>query len=173
MKYLTRFTFSTLLLTLTLGCGYQMAGKTHLPPDLETIAIPIFRNHTSEPILEDAVTSAIKREFLTNSRLGVVNNPKTADLALKGTISSYGLTPLSFDRLRSIVLEYRIHIRAEITIEDVRTHKILWKDISLEATAEYPVTSDPAATRVAQNRANEEASRALAENLVSRVLEGF
>ena len=161
MNTLTRFTSSILLLTLTSGCGYHMAGRTQLPSDLETIAIPIFRNHTAEPILEDTVTSAIKREFLTNSRLGVVNDPETADLALKGTISSYGLTPLSFDRLRSVVMEYRIHIRAEITLEDVRTHKILWKDLSVEAAAEYPVTSNPATTRVAQDRANAEASRLL------------
>ncbi len=161
-----------LLLTLTSGCGYRMAGKMELPPDSRTIAVPVFYNNTFEPILEQFMTSAVKREFMTNSRLAVVNNTRDADLVLKGTILSYGLTPLSFDPSRSVVMEYRIHITVHVVLEDSRSHTILMEEPALEAVSEYRVHADTSANRVAQDRAIEEAGRLFAENVVSRILEG-
>ncbi|HUK55574.1 MAG TPA: LptE family protein [Nitrospiria bacterium] len=162
-----------LLLAVLAGCGYHLSGGNRLPSDVETIAVPVFHNDTFEPALENAVTSAVKQEFLTNSRLKVANDPDQADLVLKGTIVSYGLEPLSFDRTQSVVLEYRVHIRAVVTLEVPRTQKVIWKDTKVESSAEYLANPDPAANQVAENRAIAEASQQLAENLVHNVLEGF
>lgn len=160
------------LLALLTGCGYHMSGAVRLSSDIRTIAVPVFYNDTFEPALENAVTSAVKQEFLTNGRLEVVNDPDQADLILKGTVTSFGLTPLSFDRDKSVVLEYRIRIRAAIRLENPRTKKILWQNSGIEATAEYLVNPDTAANRVAQDHAVAEASKQFAENVVHRVLEG-
>lgn len=165
-------TFLTFQLFIS-GCGYHVAGRVRLPPEVETIAIPVFQNETFEPILSNAVTSAVKQEFLTNSRLKVVNDPESADLVLRGTIISYGLTPLSFDRIKSVVLEYRVLIRVKVTLENPHTQKVLYQDPSMETSAEYRVKPDTAASRVAQDRAIAEAGKRFAENIVSRVLEGF
>lgn len=162
----------SLLLTLTSGCGYRVAGRVELPPDSRTIAVPVFYNKTFEPILEQSMTSAVKQEFNTNGRLAVVNNPRDADLVLKGTILSYGLTPLSFDRNQSVVMEYRVHIKVRVVLEDSRTQTILMEEPELEAVAEYLVHPDTSANRVAQDRAIQEAGRLFAENVVSRILEG-
>lgn len=162
-----------LLLTVLAGCGYHLLGSKRLPDDVKTIAVPVFHNNTFEPTLENTVTAAVKQEFLTNSRLTVVNNPDEADLVLKGTIVSYGLTPLSFDSSRTVVLEYRVHIRASVSVESPRSQKIFWKDPVMEAAAEYLVNPDTAANQVAENHAIAEASQQFAENVVHRVLEGF
>jgi outer membrane lipopolysaccharide assembly protein LptE/RlpB len=162
-----------LLLTVLAGCGYHLAGSNRLPSDIRTIAVPVFYNETFEPALENAVTSAVKQEFLTNSRLAVVNDPEQADLVLKGTVVSFGLTPVSFDRTTSVVLEYRIRIRASVTVENRRTQKVLWKDPAMESAAEYRVDPDTAKNRVAQDHAVAEAGKLFAENVVHRVLEGF
>ncbi len=155
------------------ACGYHLAGSNRLPSDIRTIAVPVFYNETFEPMLENAVTSAVKQEFLTASRLAVVNDPDQADLVLKGTVVSFGLTPISFDRTKSVVLEYRVRIRASVTVEDRRTQKVLWKDSAMESAAEYRVNPDTAANRVAQDHAIAEAGKRLAENVVHRVLKGF
>jgi hypothetical protein len=42
----------------------------------------------------------------------------------------------------------------------------------LEATAEFSVSDDTSATRVAEDRAIQEAAQNLADDLVTRVLEG-
>jgi hypothetical protein len=115
----------------------------------------------------------VKQAFLTNSRLAVVNDPEEADLVLKGKVVSFGLTPLAFDRTRSVVLEYRVRIRVEVALEDRRTQKVLWKNSGMESSAEYVVNPDTAANRVAQDHAIEEAGKLFAEDVVHRVLEGF
>jgi outer membrane lipopolysaccharide assembly protein LptE/RlpB len=174
MKYLFfLLTPYALLLTVLAGCGYHLAGRNHLPSDIRTIAVPVFYNETFEPALEDAVTSAVKQEFLTNSRLMVVNDPEQADLILKGTVVSFGLDPLSFDRTKSVVLEYRVRIRVAVSVLDHRTQKTLWTDSGMESSAEYRVNPDTAANRVAQDLAVAEASKQFSENVVHRVLEGF
>lgn len=174
MKYLFfLLTPYALLLTVLAGCGYHLAGSNRLPDDIRTIAVPVFFNETFEPTLENAVTSAVKQEFLTNSRLTVVNDPEEADLVLRGTIVSFGLTPVTFDRTTSVVLEYRVRIRASVTVEDRRTQKVLWKNPAMESAAEYRVNPDTAANRVAQDHAVAEAGKLFAENVVHRVLEGF
>jgi outer membrane lipopolysaccharide assembly protein LptE/RlpB len=174
MKYLFfLLTPSVLFLTVLAGCGYHLAGSNRLAADIRTITVPMFYNETFEPGLENTVTSAVKQEFLTNSRLAVVNDPDQADLVLKGTIVSFGLDPLSFDRTKSVVMEYRVRIRASVLVVNGRTKKVLWKDAAMQSTAEYKVALDTAANRVAQDHAVAEAGKQFAENVVHRVLEGF
>jgi hypothetical protein len=72
-----------------------------------------------------------------------------------------------------VVLEYRVHIRAAVSVEDARKQKVFWKDPGMEAMAEYLVNTDTAANRVAEDHAIAEASKQFAENVVHRVLEGF
>jgi outer membrane lipopolysaccharide assembly protein LptE/RlpB len=173
MKYLFfLLTPYALLLTVLSGCGYHTSGSVRLQSDLQTIAVPVFFNETFEPSLENAVTSAVKQEFLTNGRLQVVNDPGDADLVLKGTVTSFGLTPLAFDPASSVVLEYRVRIRTSVQLEDRRAQKILWQDPGMETSAEYVVNPDTSANRVAQDHAIAEASKLLGENVVHRVLEG-
>jgi len=163
-----------LLLTVLAGCGYHLSGSKRLPPDIETIAVPVFHNNTFQPTLEIAVTEAVKQEFLTTSRLKVVNDPDQADLVVKGTIVSYGLTPLSFDSSRTVVLEYRVHIRVAVSVEaPSHKEKVFWKDAGMEAKADYLVNPDTSANQVAEDHAIAEASKLFAENVVHRVLEGF
>ena len=178
-KVLSRLPLSTFLTFLTFqlfisGCGYRLAGTgSLLPSDAKTIAIPIFRNQTSEPALEATLTRYVKEEFLTHHRLRVINSISEADLVLKGIILSYSLTPLSFDRDTKGALEYRVKILLDITLEDLRSTKVLWREPGLETTAEFFASDDTSARQVAQDRAVAEASQHLAEELIHRVLEGL
>ncbi len=166
-------TSTFLLLTSLLGCGYHLAGSgVDLPPEAKTIAVPTMQNLTFEPALESVVTKYIREEFLSASRLKLIQSAGEADLLLKGTILNFNLIPISFDRDRSVVLEYRVKIDVDVRLEESASSKIIWEDPFFESTAEFFVREDTSTTRVAQDRAIAEASKHLAENLISRVLEG-
>jgi len=155
------------------SCGYHLSGnKNTLPVEMETIAVPMVENRSFEPALEGVVTRMIRESFLTNSRLRVSESPSGADLLLTGTILNFELIPLSFDRERNVVLEYRVRIELEIQLKDQSTGKVLWKDPFIEVTAEFSVTEDTTSSRVAEDRAIQEASQNLGDDLVNRVLEG-
>jgi hypothetical protein len=155
------------------GCGYQRTATiSALPPELRTIAVPTFRNRTFEPLVEAAVGGAIKQRLLTQRRLELSDDPDNADLVLRGTITAYATAPLSYDASRSVALEYRVTIRAEIALLQRGKPTPLWSETGWEATADYFVTADTAGTRVARDTALAEASRRLAEDIVARVLEG-
>lgn len=171
-RHLGAIVLLPLLSVIFFGCGYHLSGAHSVfSSDTKTIAIPTFQNNTFEPVLESILTMHVKEEFLNNSRLRVINDTGKADLLLKGTIRSFSRTPVAFDRTRSVVVEYRVSIYLDIQLQDLKSKDILWKD-SISTTAEYFVSTDTSATRVAQDRAVADAGKYLAEVLVSRVLEG-
>ncbi|MBI5039231.1 MAG: LptE family protein [Nitrospirae bacterium] len=103
--------FAVLLLSLFsfAGCGYQIAGRgVHIPGGVRTIAIPVFENRTLEPIVEEELTPAVIKEFIRDSRVEVVDRSQ-AGLILRGSVTSYKESPLSFDQNQN-VLEYRITV---------------------------------------------------------------
>jgi outer membrane lipopolysaccharide assembly protein LptE/RlpB len=62
----------SLILCLS-GCGYHIAGQADTVPDeIRTIAVPAFQNGTTEYKIEQYVTQAVVREFLTRTRYQVV-----------------------------------------------------------------------------------------------------
>ena len=175
---LTTHNFFSLLvfcyMTLSIpGCGYHLAGTgPELPPEAKSIAVPTLKNHTFEPALETIITKHIREELLTNSRLQLTHSASEADLLLNGAIKNFNLIPISFDRDRNVVIEYRVKIIVDVRLEDASSRTVLWEDAFLETTSEFLVQGDTSKTRVAQNRAIEEASKHLAEDLINRVLEG-
>jgi hypothetical protein len=175
-----------LVLSMLLSsCGYRF---THVggivPEDAKTIAIPAFVNGTAEPYVDVEVTKAVVNEFLTDGRLKVVS-AESADLVLKGTVTKFDMTPSAYT-LDNYVQSYTIAIGVNVSVEDIRTHKIIWQEKGLGSifVAGYPVTRvnpDPAAptqvditaTKIAKETALEAASRDVASTLRSRLLEGF
>jgi hypothetical protein len=134
------------------------------------IAIPFFDNVTEEPIIEEEFTPAVRREFIRDGSFSLVESG-TADRILTGRITGYKETPLSFDKSQN-VLEYRVGITTEVQLKDRNGQHPVWSR-EISASAEYPVTSDVMATRLAKRKAIVEAARNLAEELVDRVREGY
>ena len=54
------------------GCGYHTLGAaTHLPPDVQTLAVPVFATRTEAYHTETVMTQAVIREFAARTRLRV------------------------------------------------------------------------------------------------------
>ena len=162
------------LLSLS-SCGY---GLTHtggiVPEGAKNIAIPTFINNTNEPYVDVEVTKAAVNEFVHDGRLNVVS-PEAADLILRGKVAKFEMIPQSYD-VNSYVQQYYISIVVDISVEDVKAHKIILQEKGLNSVfvASYAVTiGNITSTKIAKEAAVKQASQDVALTLRSRVLEGF
>ncbi len=175
-----RFIFSLIVVLLGTSCGYHLSGTGGIVPEgVHTISVPVFFNATNEPYVDVEVTQAVVEEFMTDGRLKVVSLEE-AELALRGKVLKYDVTPLSYTS-QSYVQQYRVHIVVEASLEDLRSKKILWQEKGIESVfiSDYAVSfnaaggADIRGTRIAKDAAVKQASQDIAWTLRSRVLEGF
>ena len=164
--------WAVLLVTLLTGCGYEFG--TGAKPGAAyglRLAVPVFRNDTFEPVLDRRVTEMVRRQFLQADGLTLVNDVGAAPLAIVGRINGYGLSTISF-RLGPGTNENRVTIVATVLLQDTATKRTLWAE-TYSRSAEFFQTADLALNRARQDRATEEAAQAMAEDIVSRVLEVY
>jgi outer membrane lipopolysaccharide assembly protein LptE/RlpB len=151
------------------GCGYEFGG-TAKPGAVYgmTLAVPVFHNDTFEPILDKRVTEFVRRQFLQADGLTLVNEARSAPLVLSGRIRAYSLQTLSFRQGQTN--EQRVTLVVAVSLQDSTAKKVIWQE-TYTTSAEFFLTSDLATNRARQDRAAEEAAQAMAEHIVSRVLE--
>jgi len=166
-----RLVLALAVVLVVTGCGYEF-GTTAKPGSARGLhlAVPVFHNDTFEPILDKRVTEFVRRQFLQADGLTLVNDVGAAPFVLKGRIRSYGLQTLSFRQ--GFVNEQRVNLQVDVIFEDAAGRKVLWQE-SYTTSAEFFQTTDLATNRARQDRATEEACQAMAENIVSRVLETY
>lgn len=170
--------FVLVLLALSMllsSCGYRFTPVGGVvPEDSRTIAILAFVNDTNEPYVDVEVTKAVVDEFLADGRLKVVSS-EAADLVLKGSVTKFDMTPSSYTT-DNYVQSYTVGIGVNVTVEDVKTHKIIWQEKGLGSVfvSSYQVTlGDITSTKIAKEAALKTGSRDVASTLRSRLLEGF
>jgi outer membrane lipopolysaccharide assembly protein LptE/RlpB len=122
-----------LLLCFLSGCGYHQVGAaTHLPPDVRTLAVPIFQSKVQGFKTETVFTEAVVRELNTRTKYRVLTasgdgsfKGATADAVLRGTIESESVTPLTYDESSGQTASYLITITANVvlTAHDGRTSR--------------------------------------------------
>ena len=120
---------------LATGCGYSFRGN--LPSHIKTVAVPIFKNRTEAPGLENTITSAVISAFSNGGRLRVVP-VEQADSILEGEIVGYQIDGAGFDRNQN-VQAYHLRVVLNVTFRDVRQNKMLWEENGLAQTADFQV----------------------------------
>src|SRR3989338_8366289 len=68
------------------GCGYGVRGN--LPDHIKTVAVPMFKNKTLQPAVENSITGAVINAFVNGGTLKVVPVDQ-ADAILEGEITDY------------------------------------------------------------------------------------
>lgn len=159
---------------LTLSCGYALVGRSNfLPPNIKTIQVPAFVNRTTRVELEQRVTQAISEEMVSRGRLTLVSSPAEADVILKGSIESFGISPVALNA-DGRATQYQITITARIELVDHRNEdKVLWKNDQYFFTENYPISVDAADSFDQESRAIREIAERFAEGVVANLLEGF
>jgi outer membrane lipopolysaccharide assembly protein LptE/RlpB len=115
------------------GCGYSLRGT--LPGHIRTVAVPVFRNRTSEPGVENFLTGAVVEAFSTNGRLKVVQ-AEQADSILEGEVTGYQIQSVAFDPGAN-VQQYRLVVTMNLRFRDVKRDSVLFEQQNLQERSDF------------------------------------
>jgi outer membrane lipopolysaccharide assembly protein LptE/RlpB len=154
-----------------MGCGYQMVGKeTHVPPGLNSVAIPTFKNQTFEPGIEVPFTQAFLREFIQDRRVNVVDRAE-ADSVLEGVIKYFRIYSVSYDK-SGFVMEYQTDIMLDLTLKK-RTGEVLWEEKGFSETRWFRASSNVLTNETNKAAALQQIGRFMAERIRNRFFYNF
>ncbi|MBS3918844.1 MAG: hypothetical protein KG012_08155 [Deltaproteobacteria bacterium] len=163
--------FLTFFAVLMAGCGYQMVGKeTHVPPGINSIAVPTFVNQTFEPGIEVPLTQGFLREFIQDRRVKVVGRDE-ADSVLEGVIKSFQIYSVSYDR-SGIALEYQTTVVIDLTLRK-KTGEILWMEKDLSDSRVYRTSYNILVSESNKAAAIQSLARFMAERIRNRFFYNF
>jgi len=156
------------------GCGYHTLGAaTHLPPDVRTLAVPVFATRTDTYHTETVMTDAVIREFAARTRYRVTpDGSENADAVLHGTILKEIVGPLTYNSSTQQSSSFLITIVVSVTLNG-RDGKILFENKNYVFRQQYQSTTDLPTFLQENPAAVERLSREFAHALVADVLEGF
>lgn len=151
------------------GCGYTL--RSTLPAHIQTVAVPVFKNRTAQPGVENFITRAVADAFATNGRLRVVK-PEQADAVLDGEITGYQVDSVAFDPAAN-VRQYRLTVTMNLRFRDVRDNKVLYARNGVQERADFRVSSAVSGTLVLEQSALRTAAVDIGRAVVSAAIERF
>jgi outer membrane lipopolysaccharide assembly protein LptE/RlpB len=156
------------------GCGYHTLGAaTHLPPDVRTLAVPVFATRTESYRTETVVTAAVVREFATRTRFRVTpTDSGSADAVLHGVILKEAIAPYTYNAATQQSSSFLITVVASVTL-NARDGRVLYKNDNYVFRQQYQSTTDLATFLQEDPAAIDRLARDFARQLVADVLEGF
>lgn len=156
------------------GCGYALVGRAStVPADVRSVRIDPLENQTARAQVEQILTRAITDELVTRQRLTVVSGAEPADSELRGTVTGFGVTPVTFDP-SGRATEYEISITARVEFRrSGEDGEVLWSTDRYLFRENYPVELSATEYFDRENLAIEEVAEKFAETLVTDLLEGF
>jgi len=156
------------------GCGYHTLGAaTHLPPDVKTLAVPMFATHTDANGAETPITQAVVREFATRTRFRVTSGAGAdSDAVLQGVILKQTTTPLTYNAATQQSSSFIITIVASVTLT-ARDGRVLYQNKNYIFRQQYQSTTNLPTFLQEDPAAIQRLAREFARQLVADVLEGF
>jgi outer membrane lipopolysaccharide assembly protein LptE/RlpB len=169
--YRQKFIWPVIIVALFFSaCGYRFAGSGNLPEGIQTIAIDIFENRTTETGLENTITNDLIYEFTRKGR-SVQKNRKKADAILTGVIESERISTISRQSQQSaLARRVEITVSLKLTGSDGR---VKWSASNVSASEDYDVATDRQVTDINKRKAIENLSKKLAERVYNRLTEDF
>jgi outer membrane lipopolysaccharide assembly protein LptE/RlpB len=173
IRRLARLAVAALLFSSN-GCGYHTVGAaTHLPPDLHTLAVPVFATRTETYHTEAVMTNAVIREFASRTRFRVTPNANgDADATLHGTILQEATLPLTYNASTQESSSFLVTMVVSVTLNG-RDGKVLYENKNYVFRQQYQSTTDLPTFLQENPAALDRLSRDFAKALVADILEGF
>ncbi|MGA2908569.1 MAG: LPS assembly lipoprotein LptE [Terracidiphilus sp.] len=165
---------ASIALCLLSGCGYHTLGAaTHLPPEIKTLAVPVFATRTDASGTEQALTEAVIREFASRTSFRVTpNSGEDADAVLHGTILKQTTAPLTYNSATQQSSSFIITIVASVTLT-AHDGRVLYENKNYVFREQYQSTTNLPTFIQEDPAAIQRLSREFARQLVADVLEGF
>lgn len=171
MRSLTAAALALVLLAAG-GCGYHTLGAAaHLPPDVRTLAVPVFATRTDVNGTETALTEAVVRELMTRTRFRITTDAGAeADAVLHGTILKQTVTPLTYNAATQQSSSFLITIVASVTLT-ARDGRVLFRNNNYVYRGQYQSTTDLPTFVQEDPAAVQRLAREFARQLVADILE--
>lgn len=140
-----------LLLALTVsvlagGCAHYHLG-TSVPPELRTLAVPVFDNASGQPKAEVWATQAVLAEFRREGTMKIVDREDAA-LEVVGRVTECKLDPIRFDHDRPYLgVEYRMTLTANVKVVERATGKVMVNLGAVDGSVIFRTQSDLPSTK--------------------------
>ena len=170
-----RLRFPALLMcAVTLvGCGYALVGRgSNIPAEVRRVQLVPLVNGTPRSQVDQILTRALSSELVNRHRFEVLSAPEGADAVLTGKVSSFTLSPVTFDS-EGRATEYEIAIVVSVEFKQVAPETALYKNENYLFRSSYEVKASELGFQDRETPAIEATAKDFAESLVTDLLEGF
>jgi len=156
------------------GCGYHVAGRSsQLPSGWKTIAIPAFKNRTTQYRIEQRFTEAVIREFISRTKYRVIQDEAAADAVLHGEIVTIEADPVLFDSTTGQVTTMLVTVHTKVRLVDNHSKDAVYHNDDMVFRDEYQISSDVQSFFEEESPALERMAHDFAAKLVSNVMDMF
>jgi Lipopolysaccharide-assembly len=161
------------------GCGYALVGKgVTTDVSIKRIGVPLFRDLTGKPGLDQKITQKVIEELLKRGRFDVVATTTGVDAVLEGELLNYSVVPVGFSEdgtgaNRTQASRYAISLTARVKYGKVGEKEPIWASDSFQFRDEYDIGSDPATFFDREDQSLDRLATSFARNLVAAMLEAF
>ena len=161
-----------LLLSVALslaGCGYRLAGRGTQAGEGQTLAVPTFRNTTTEFKIEQRLTEAVRRELIQRTRYRVTS-ADAGDVVLTGEVLNVRSIPIILtDRGRSTA--YTIEVELAVRMVEGRDNRVLFANDRWTFREVFELSNDSEEFLPEDTAAVERLARRFARSLVASLVQ--
>jgi hypothetical protein len=163
------------------GCGYALVGRgVTTDPSIKRIGVPLFKDATGKPTLDQKITQRVIEELLKRGRFDVVQERSGVDAVVEGEIVRYDAVPVGFTgtvgqagATGTQASRYAITLTARVRYAKTDATEPIWANDTFQSRDEYDLGSDPATFTDRETQALDRLATTFARNLVAEMLEAF
>lgn len=163
------------------GCGYALVGKgVATDPSIKRVGVPMFKDTTGKPSLDQKVTAKVIEELLKRGRFEVLQQAEGVDALVEGELTGYQVAPVGFSGLPNDPTQaatqasrYAIRLTARVRYSKVGEKEPIWQNDAFTHSDEYDIGSDPQSFFDREDQSIDRLVQTFARNLVAAMLEAF
>ena len=160
------------------ACGYALEGRgISVDPSIKKIGVPLFKDQTGKPGLDQKITDKVIEELLRRGRFDVVQSATVVDAVVDGTLLTYHTQPIGFSRsddgTRSEANRYVALLTARVRYAKPDVAQPIWESEGFTARDEYDIGEDAETYFDREEQAQDRMAVAFAKAVVAAMLEAF
>lgn len=158
---------------LVAGCGYALVGRgSTLPPEVKSVFLKPLENRTQRAQVDQILTRALTSELVNRKSFSVSASPEASDAEISGAVTSFTLTPVSFDD-EGRATQYEVLIVVRVALKQRDPERVLYSNDGYLFRSSYEVQASELGFQDRETPAIERTAKDFAETLVTDLLEGF
>jgi hypothetical protein len=161
---------------LASACGYSLQGRgITTDPTIKRIGVPLFKDRSGKPGLDQRVTQAVMEELLKRGRFTVVRDATSVDAVVEGEIQAWNVLPVGFSAESGVTQasRYSISLTAKVVYRKIGQKEPIWSNDAFSQRDEYDMGEDASTYFDREEQTIERLSAAFARSLVAAMLEAF